>query len=252
MKKYVIGMAFLFGVNLAFGQEMTDRPPSDWEFTVAPYMFFGSVSGDSRLGTLESQEVDLKFKDVLKNLQFAFMLHGEVHKGNWGLMADYFYLKLGSDIDTPESGVLDIEFKQSIFELFGSYRIQKEWGWYDVYAGIRSWNLKLDLQLRDDASVGANGDQNWVDPVIGGRIYYKSPGDFILGMRADLGGFGLGSDFTYNLQPGVGYQFSDVFTLMLQYKYLYSDYSSGTEGTPNFFALDAATNGPLLGLVFRF
>ncbi len=94
-------------------------------------------------------------------------------------------------------------------------------------------------------------DQDWVDPVFGGRIYFNVTERFTAGFRGDIGGFGLGSDIAYNLQPGVGYQFSDLFTVMLQYKYLYTRYDNEIDGI-NAFSYDAATNGPLLGLVFRF
>jgi hypothetical protein len=38
---------------------------------------------------------------------------------------------------------------------------------------------------------------------------------------------------------------------MLQYKYLYADYNNGKDGL-DFYSYNAATNGPLLGLLFRF
>jgi hypothetical protein len=252
MKKPLLVLVLLLSAAFSFGQDETVTTDPQWEFTIAPYMLFGSVNGDARLGPTAGAEVDASFKDILEKLKFAFMLHGEAYRGRWGLMADYMYLKLGSDISTPQDGIVEAELKESIFEVFGSYRIKKEWGWYDVYAGIRAWNLKVGLELQDAEVPSVNADQNWVDPVIGGRVFYETPSNIILGMRADIGGFGVGSNFSYNLQPMVGYQFSDLFTLMLQYKYLYADYENGTEGTPRYFALDAATNGPLLGFVFRF
>jgi hypothetical protein len=253
MKKHFLLLVCALLSAAGFSQEMGDNSPEpEWEFALAPYMLFGSVSGDATLGAQGPLEVDANFGDIMENLQFAFMLHGEVYKGKWGLMADYFHLKLGSDISTPEGGIVDAEFRQTIVEVFGAYRIKKSWGQYDLFAGIRTWGLGVDLELQGEQVMEASADRNWVDPVVGGKVLYKSPKNIILGMRADIGGFGLGSDFSFNLQPSIGYQFSDLFTLMLQYKYLYSDYKDGTRGTSDYFALDAATHGPLLGFVFRF
>ena len=269
------------------GQDRGD----DWEFVVAPYLLMGSVSGDATIGVAGPAEVDLDFGDVLEKLQFAFMIRGEVYKGNWGLIVDYLYLKLGDDLDGPAEIISDIELKQAVFELFLSRRFRQDWGWFDVYAGIRTWDFGLRLNLEGLEQVSAlTFDQSWVDPVVGGRIFYNLSDRFIAGittmcttppvrppiprdprmapsaygaggagtsrpviagLRADIGGFGAGSDFTYTLQPGVGYHFSDLFTLMLQYKYLHTDYTNDEEGL-NFFAYDAGMNGPLLGLVFKF
>lgn len=65
-----------------FSQEMGDSSPeSEWEFALAPYMLFGSVNGDATLGAQGPAEVDANFGDIMENLKFAFMLHGEVYKG---------------------------------------------------------------------------------------------------------------------------------------------------------------------------
>lgn len=224
---------------------------NDWEFVVAPYLFMASVNGDAALGNSASSQVDLNFKDILEKLQFAFMLHGEVYKGDWGLLVDISYLKLGEDFKAESEVSGDITFKQTIFEVFGSRKFKKRWGWVDFYGGIRYWNLGLNLNLQGLDITRISRDQDWVDPVFGGRIYFNVTERFTAGFRGDIGGFGLGSDIAYNLQPGVGYQFSDLFTVMLQYKYLYTRYDNEIDGI-NAFSYDAATNGPLLGLVFRF
>ena len=83
-------------------------------------MLFGSVSGDATLGAQGPVQGEASFGDILENLQFAFMLYGEVYKDKWGLMADYLYLKLGSDISTPKGGVVDAAFRQTIVEVIGS------------------------------------------------------------------------------------------------------------------------------------
>lgn len=236
---------------LSFGQQNGDSPGNDWQFVVAPYLFMGSVSGEATVGIAGPAEVDMDFGDILKKLQFAFMAHGEVFKGKWGLIADYAYLKLGEDITTQQIGVVDITQKQTILETFISRRFPQRWGWFDLYGGIRYWDNSLDLELEGFQITQLSFGENWVDPVIGGRVIYNFSDRFTGTFRGDIGGFGAGSDFSYNLQPGIGYHFSDWFTLMLQYKYLHADFSNDKEGL-DFFAYKAGTHGPLLGLLFRF
>ena len=235
----------------SFSQDTADSPDDGWQFMLAPYLLMGSVSGEATVGVGGPAEVNMDFGDILEKLQFAFMLHGEVFKDRWGLIADYSYLKLGDNITTEQIGVIDITQKQAILETFISRRFRHDWGWFDLYGGIRYWDNSLDLDLQglpiDQISVG----ENWVDPVIGGRVIYNFSDRFTGMFRGDIGGFGVGSDFSYNLQPGVGYHVSDWFTLMLQYKYLHTDYKNDKEGL-DYFAYKAGTHGPLLGLLFRF
>ena len=247
----VLALAFLFSGLESHSQGIAPVQKEKWEFVLAPYAFMAGMSGDATLGITGPSEIDLKFGDILENLQFAFMLHGEAYKGDWGLMMDYSYLKLGSDFDTPQEILRDITFKQSVFELFASRRFKKDWGMIHLFAGIRVWNYNMELAFQNIQISGISRKQDWVDPTIGGRIFFNVSNRFMAGLRADVGGFGLGSSFAFNLQPGIGYQFSDLFSLMLQYKYLYADFDNDKEGI-DYFEIDAATQGPLLGLVFRF
>lgn len=244
-------LVFLLSGMLAYSQGIPPSKKEKWEFLLAPYVFMAGTSGDAVLGITGPSEIDLKFGDVLENLQFAFMLRGEAYKGNWGIMVDYSYLKLGSEFDTPQEILRDITFKQSIFELFASRKFEKDWGVIHLFGGIRVWNYNMELAFQNIQISRITRKQDWVDPTIGGRIYYNVSDRFIAGLRADMGGFGLGSKFAFNLQPGIGYQFSDVFSLMLQYKYLYADFDNDKEGI-DYFEIDSSTYGPLLGLVFRF
>lgn len=237
--------------SLGHSQEQNNNESNDWEFKLAPYMLLASLSGDATVGIVGPTEFDVSFGDLLKNIQFAVMLHGEAQKGKWGVSADYLYMKLGDDLDTPTGGVLDATVQESILELLVNHRIKKEWGWIDFYGGIRWWDVDLELELDGIVNAGASKDEGWVDPVIGASIYYVSPKNIVAGLRADIGGFGAGSDFSYNIQPTLGYRFSDLFTLTLQYKLLDVDYNNEEDGRTA-FAYDVLSYGPLLGFVFRF
>jgi hypothetical protein len=52
------------------------------------------------------------------------------------------------------------------------------------------------------------GDQ-WGDPVIGTRILQRFSDKVFLIAQGDIGGFGVGSDFSWNLQGGLGYDVTE-------------------------------------------
>jgi hypothetical protein len=68
-------------------------------------------------------------------------------------------------------------------------------------------------------------------------------------MRGDLGGFGAGSDFTWNAVGMLGYDFhirSVASTVVLGARALYQDFEDGA------FRWDVTQYGPVLGLAFHF
>jgi len=70
-------------------------------------------------------------------------------------------------------------------------------------------------------------------------------------VKGDIGGFGIASDFTWNLQGGFAWDATDYLSLVFQYRVLSVDYSSGSVGTPERFTYDTITHGPLFGLAFH-
>lgn len=71
-----------------------------------------------------------------------------------------------------------------------------------------------------------------------------------LGVRGDIGGFGVGSSFTWQVRPFAGYRFGSLFELLLAYRVLGVDYETGSGA--DLFAYDVVTFGPEIGLRFHF
>ena len=91
---------------------------------------------------------------------------------------------------------------------------------------------------------------DWVDPFIGARLQQAvAPGQSIL-VRGDVGGFGAGSDFTwqamatFNMELCVtnGHQIDGY----LGYRALGVDYSEGA------YEYDTVQHGPVMGLTMKF
>ena len=65
-------------------------------------------------------------------------------------------------------------------------------------------------------------------------------------LYGDVGGFGIGSDLTYQAIAGINWQFSKHFSAKAGYRYLYQDFEDAG------FVWDMAAHGPYLGLGIRF
>ncbi|MDX2429596.1 MAG: hypothetical protein QNK35_01605, partial [Bacteroides sp.] len=68
--------------------------------------------------------------------------------------------------------------------------------------------------------------------------------------RGDVGGFGLGSDLTWQLQAYAGYRFTKVFQLTAGYRVLSTDYNNGGDSDKFFFNMKEF--GPVIRFGFNF
>ena len=171
------GVASVLGLVL-IGFPASARAQSDgWEVVLAPYVLFGSLTGDAAVGPSGPTPVDLGFGDLVENLELGAMVRAELWKGQWGVLADLLFLRLGSDITLPTTSVLDIELNEVVVEGLVGRRFDGPGRRSDVFAGIRYWDLDLDLDLVLTGGPGAGFDlgDSWVDPVIGGRVAQDFP-----------------------------------------------------------------------------
>jgi len=92
--------------------------------------------------------------------------------------------------------------------------------------------------------------ETWIDPIIVIRSHNVIKDNFLLNVKGDIGGFGIGSEFTWQIQLDAGYKFSDLFNLMIGYRYIGIDYETGSG--QDYFAYNIDTFGPEIRLGFNF
>jgi hypothetical protein len=85
---------------------------------------------------------------------------------------------------------------------------------------------------------------------VGGRLSLPIGEKFSFHLRGDIGGFGVGSDLTWQAYPYFSWQCNRWFSLQAGYRWLYNDYSDG-DGS-NEFRYDVMSHGPQLGMTFSF
>jgi len=96
------------------------------------------------------------------------------------------------------------------------------------------------------AGVAVAPGRTFVDPVIAARLGAPIAPRLSALLQGDLGGFGVGSDLTYQLTGTLNYRASDRFFLSAEGRHLHLDYARG--GT----RFEGSQTGPIIGATHRF
>jgi hypothetical protein len=179
-----------------------------------------------------------------------------------------------------------VDYQETIIQSGVAFEVAK-WGTgtgpgftaLDVLASARYWNQDVDLSLRIDGkltaeieadfkriglnvqrkvkasrfvAVARSGDLEWVDPVVGARIRHQFASGSEFNLLGDVGGFGAGSDFSWQAVATYGFDvnvFNTTMRSVVGYRALSVDYSeTGARGRSG---LDWIQHGPVLGVAFR-
>ena len=246
------GAAHAAAQGTAAPQDSAKKPPAEWEFTVAPYVLAPTMQGATGIGSLPTINVDASASDIFSHLQGGMMLYFQARKGNWAFATDGIYMHLGQDVhqDTGwASG--SISFKQFAWEGFVLYQFVPK-----LEVGLGFVFNKLDGKISatltpgaGDTTVSTTMSQSWWDPTLAMRWRPISGEHWSAVLFADYGGTS-GSNWTWQVMPSVGYRFSKLFELAVQYRWIGIKYSTGTGS--DYFVYDMNVFGPQMGFLFHF
>ena len=225
--------------SMAYGEESSSN--GNWDFTLAPmYLWAVLIDGDQTVKGVDV-DLDVPFSDIFDNLNGALTFHFEgLYQQRWGFFADLNYIVLEMD-----DGPVDIDFTEIMFELAGFYRFTRGPHAIDGLGGLRYSSMDVDLDLPGPLP-DVDHRKDWVDPYLGLRWQWKFAQKWGTRLRGDIGGFGIGSDITWNLVGLVDFKPWKHVSLFGGYRALYQDYSTGSGD--NKFKFDATMHGPVLGL----
>jgi hypothetical protein len=192
-----------------------------WEFEAIPYLWMAGVRADIEIGKFPPLPIDESFSEILDHLSGVFMARFEAQSGHGGLIADLFYV----DISFPFNvDTVDIDFDETLaFGTFvANYRpFGDDKSYLDLLGGIRAWHFETQVV---DKAAGIDAvllKDNWLDPIIGARGRASFTDRFFGTAYGDVGGFGLGSELTWQAMATLGYQVHDNFDVSAGYRYLY-------------------------------
>jgi len=237
----------------------------DWRIDFNTWIWLPGIYGDAGVRGRVS-DVDASFSDILdaSDSLGAFSARLEFGKGAWGGFVDGWFTKIGADDQSGKAGLADVDvtFKETILSFGVMYRVG-EWQpggsaaenrrntTLDLYAGGRYTSIDIEL---DPANLPSeSGDQSWIDPIVGAQLVLPFAERWHFRAIGDVGGFGVGSDFTWSATGVFGYDFH-LFTLPATvyagYRGVGWDYSDGSGSDE--FTWDIVQHGPIIGFSLKF
>ena len=213
----------------------------DWHLSVSPYLWFPGVHGGVGIGGREAS-IHASAGDLLSNFRFGLMGVVEPRYKKVILPLDIMWVRLGDDRTLTNLGsVAKLRGDEFILTQKVGYRvIDTERIKIDGLAGFRFWHFGESLSF-SNTSLNFSASQNWVDPLVGGRITGVLTPKVELVVAGDVGGWGAGSQLDYQIVGALGYRIKPNVSLQAGYRYLYVNYTNG----PRFVEL--VTSGAMIG-----
>ena len=258
----------------AYGQDET-ADDDKWQISFTPYFWAPEVDAKSTVSG-GTAKLNLSFSHIFDNFgMFGLSGRVEAWKGDWGIFFDGMYVDLEGDftiaVPTPGPGTpilgIDVDIEDTILDFGVAYKLFKvpldESGnrmlTFAPLGGVRYHKMKQEINLKASGPgpfgpIGATlgGDEEWVEPFVGGELRYDLTKNLAVGARTDFGGFGIGSasKLTWNLIAGIDWQFKENMNLKLGYRVMDIDYSRHSGSSE--FGFDGKFQGPMLGLTILF
>jgi len=244
---------------------------NDWTISVTPYLWCLALDGELGVKGLET-DVEMPFKDLLKDLNAALMVDFAVHKGRFGLFINSFYSRLSSDVDhtilegspLQQNMKIDTTIKMLIMSFGVGYRLgpyplgSQENGRtpsviVEPYFGGRWSDMDVKLNVTLDKTWSGEGDVGWVDPIIGVMTAWDLYPRWNLMLSGDVGGFGVGTDLAWSATLLAGYRFHFspriMGNVLFGYRALYQDFESDNGSG---FKYDTYMHGPYVSVSIDF
>ncbi len=252
IKKTIGAALFICVCVLAASPSEAQAPDSAKKYQVylEPYLFAPSLSGTMGIGNLPNTFICVPASKVFSYFKIGGMLYAEVHNNQWAFTSDLFYASLSQDASS-KNGIIGgtADLKQFMWELEGLYRLNS---WLEAGVGARINSIKLGLNIATTGGAfnkTADKTNAWVDPVIVTRLSKWVDNKWLFSLRADIGGFGIGSQIAWQLQPDIFFRASRLLQLGLGYRIISMDYSTGS-GSDRFL-YDIDEYGPQLRIGFN-
>jgi opacity protein-like surface antigen len=244
----------------------TDGPTdggSEWRFDLFAAAWVPvKVKGDFTLAGTKTV-VNLDLDDILDALDGIFEGGFNFTNDEWSILFFGLWVKLGADATTRSLlGEIDtnLDFELAILDVAVGRRLGNwslgdsdtaTWG-VDLLGGLRYWSLDTEVTVRGSVGildVNAEESDNWVDPFVGARLLFHFSDKVSLALRADIGGFSIGSaaDLSWQLAALGKFKLSDNVDLLAGYRYVDVDWDRGSSTEYDFYL-----HGPIIGVSIVF
>jgi hypothetical protein len=222
-----------------------------WHLAVSPYLWFPGVHGTAIGPNGNGVGFRASPGDLLSNFQIGLMGAVELSHKRIVTSMDIFWIRLEDDKAIPlppaiSDGAIGAKIHATEFFLAPKigYRVIDQPGIkIDALAGFRFWHFGESLSFNPSVlGLNFNGSQNFVDPIVGGRIQLALAPKIVVNILGDVGGWNTGSKLEYQIAGLLGYKIKPALTLQAGYRYLNLDYRGSHPVT-----FDLTTAGVLFG-----
>lgn len=284
MKKLAIALCLL--LTAAMPVHAQQQQQDAWIFSATPYAWLmgvsGSVTAKGRTIDVNAGVVDMFGKtDTLVPLMANF----EARRDKLAFGLDFIFIQMSAtpSFATQRNPVPWLSFsanaganvKSTLIEVEGtaSYEVARpaETTAIEGLAGVRYWRASTDMtfgftatgSFRSPEDTGlfskgfglagaSTGTMDWADPLVGLKLRHELAPHHRVQLRGDVGGFGVGSQFTWQGFGGYSYEFSpgtSSWSAVLGYRALGLNYAAGSGTDARAFNL--VMHGPVLGLTYK-
>jgi hypothetical protein len=221
----------------------------DWDIHIGlPFWAFGvehSVGVNGR-----EAETDEDFDDFFDILDFTAGLNVEARKAGWLLFANSQYAKVSTDAEAGGllSGLadrVDLTTKELEVDFGLGFDVIRR-GHFSLEPFVGGRLASVEVELEGDAGDSFDRSETWVDPIVGGIATFRFGRYLAVYGEADIGGFAVSSDITWQIQGGLELNILRWPYLRLGYRHRETDFEDDS------FKYDIKKSGPMLELGLRF
>jgi hypothetical protein len=238
-----------------------DRGNPNWYLRVTPYYWFSNLGVAETLDGENGKNIvgdfSVPVEDTLLENSWAMRL--EFGKSRYRGIVKLSSANMKNTTDHIESlgdstlvlpGKYD--FTWTTAEFFGAAQVGpfKQNYAIELYGGLRY--VHQEQTVESDSLPGrADVDESWVDPVIGARFYIKPGRRWWTTFHSDVGGFGIGTNFTWTLGGELGFVIIKNLDISLAYNYQEIEYDNGKTGAERYIWDNGVQQGWFFGLSFK-
>jgi hypothetical protein len=249
-EKYIMTLVIILGV-LAAMLPMSVRAADDWQFLLAPYVWFAGAEGHlTPAPGFSATGIDVGAIEALQDTEASFMLLFEAKKKQHGLLFDVFYSDVlqESDADSEYGLPYRASLKNTMITTGYTYELYSTaQAMINLVGGLRYWKVDTQLALGTGSAqqTSLHDSESWVDPLVGVDTKFRlDDSPVYLSGFIGAGGASGGSDSFYDMSAHIAYQVTNNMFASAGYRLFDVNYEQDS------FVYDVKQQGWVLGLVW--
>lgn len=236
----------LAGCSIGLAHADEGVPGDQWRFQATPYVWMSSLDGTVKpFRSAPAADVNKSFSELMDSLDAAAFLTATARRGRFVLQGDLTHASTSDSTALPLGLSARVKVRQSSATVTAGYAVEvSEDSSIDVMAGLRYWDI--DAAVDVPGLLSTRSGSRFIDPIAAARWRQTLGPRWSSVLYADVGGFGVGSDATWQIVALANYQATAQVFVSAGYRHQSLDY--GDNGK----RLDMSLSGPMLGVTYVF